>query len=143
MTDLDALEAVARAATPGEWEPYQVHHTRSEAGYCAVEVGDTEVRIARFEGGWFDAEHIATFDPPTVLALIAKLREAEAVSTKLAAAAGRARALHKPTEALNVRYGRKQQVCTGCGTDDGNWQTWPCPTIRALSVPEVRSDADA
>jgi hypothetical protein len=27
---------------------------------------------------------------------------------------------------------RLVKVCSGCGTDDGNWQRWPCPTIRAL-----------
>ena len=41
--------------------------------------------------------------------------------------------LHKPIEALNTRYNRMQRVCTGCGTDDGNWQTWPCPTVRGIA----------
>jgi hypothetical protein len=30
------------------------------------------------------------------------------------------------------QYMRK--VCTGCGTDNGNWQVWPCPTIRAIEA---------
>jgi hypothetical protein len=49
----------------------------------------------------------------------------------------RVRKVHEPIEALNVRYpgGRLTQVCSGCGTDDGNWQTYPCPTIRALNGP--------
>jgi hypothetical protein len=44
------------------------------------------------------------------------------------------RKIHSPIDAVNTRYpgGRMTQVCTGCGTDDGNWQTWPCPTIRAV-----------
>lgn len=46
----------------------------------------------------------------------------------------RVRAVHEPIQA--VHYGRTTstptRVCTGCGTDSGNWQTWPCPTIRAL-----------
>lgn len=46
------------------------------------------------------------------------------------------REIHQPIEALNVRYGQKQQVCTGCGTDDGNWQLYPCPTIRAVARAE-------
>ena len=41
--------------------------------------------------------------------------------------------LHKPIEALNTHYYRMQRVCTGCGTDDGNWQTWPCPTVKAIT----------
>lgn len=46
------------------------------------------------------------------------------------------RKIHGPIDALNTRYpgGRMTQVCTGCGTDDGNWQTWPCPTIRAVDA---------
>ncbi|AMS03567.1 hypothetical protein SEA_GUACAMOLE_76 [Gordonia phage Guacamole] len=42
------------------------------------------------------------------------------------------RDLHAPVEALNVRYNRRQKVCAACGTDDGNWQLWPCPTVRLL-----------
>lgn len=57
--------------------------------------------------------------------------------TELEAASDRVRQVHEPIEALNVRYpgGRRTEVCTGCGTDDGNWQTYPCPTIRALNDP--------
>lgn len=47
------------------------------------------------------------------------------------------REIHQPIEALNVRYGQKQQVCTGCGADDGNWQIYPCPTIRAVERAEA------
>lgn len=39
---------------------------------------------------------------------------------------------HEPAEAL-MNPGRREQlvkVCTGCGTDDGNWQLWPCRTRR-------------
>ena len=62
--DLDALEATARAVnTPGPWE-------------------------ARCDGYKEDAEHIAAFDPPTVLALIARLREAEANCHRACAAIG-------------------------------------------------------
>ena len=49
------------------------------------------------------------------------------------AAIARVRAVHVPIEALNVRANVEQKVCTGCGTDDGNWQTWPCPTERAIT----------
>lgn len=43
--------------------------------------------------------------------------------------------VHQPVDALDVasRPGQQlTQVCTGCGTDDGNWQRWPCPTVRAI-----------
>jgi hypothetical protein len=75
--NLDDLGAVARAATPGPWEaePYL---------YMA---DDDRVRVTSpSDGPLFNlaegvepvnASHIATFDPPTVLALIARLRDAE------------------------------------------------------------------
>lgn len=43
---------------------------------------------------------------------------------------------HAPTDAL-MNPGRQERVvavCTGCGTDDGNWQRWPCPTARAIAA---------
>jgi len=44
-------------------------------------------------------------------------------------------AIHQPIEALMYTgpQQRKVQVCTGCGTDDGNWQRYPCPTVRAIT----------
>lgn len=48
------------------------------------------------------------------------------------------REIHSPIQA--VQYSGKRsyprQVCTGCGTDGGNWQVWPCPTIRAIGKEE-------
>lgn len=44
--------------------------------------------------------------------------------------------IHEATDAL-MYSGKNQRivkVCTGCGTDDGNWQRWPCPTIKALDA---------
>ena len=82
--DLDALEATARAVnTPGPWEarcdgykePSRVCHDSEAVIYLGYDYW------ADFMGG--DAEHIAAFDPPTVLALIAKLREAEAVIAQI------------------------------------------------------------
>lgn len=42
------------------------------------------------------------------------------------------RAVHQPLAAMNVQSGREMRVCTGCGSDDGNWNPWPCPTLRAM-----------
>lgn len=106
--DLDALEAVAKAATQGKWE------------------ADGEERIAlgcrclgcweRVAGVWCvssadgvdlaaqaDAEHIAAFDPPTALALIARVRELE---QKLARERERAVELKKENERLHSRMTR-------------------------------------
>ena len=76
--------------------------------------------------GMRSADMLAHEDAP---AMLARLREVEALNHA-------ARALHHPVEALNTRYGRRQQVCAGCGTDDGNWMVWPCPTTRALTKAE-------
>lgn len=53
---------------------------------------------------------------------------------RASAALDRIRAIHSPVDAVMYANGRQypRQVCTGCGTDDGNWQIWPCPTIRAM-----------
>lgn len=55
----------------------------------------------------------------------------------LVAAVERVQALHTPINAADYgvrNRGALVQVCTGCGQDDGNWQYWPCPTIRALEI---------
>lgn len=53
---------------------------------------------------------------------------------ELRAAIERVRAVHEPVDAMHYgsRTSRLVQVCMGCGQDDGNWQQWPCPTIRAI-----------
>ena len=68
--DLDALEAVARAATPGPW--HQGAHYIGAGG----EPYDPEAVVGQ-ASILCDAEHIAAFDPPTVRALITRIREAE------------------------------------------------------------------
>ena len=76
--DLDALRKIAEAATRGPWWTGQ--HS----------LGARKIDVMA-DGGWYmpkteaDAAHIATFDPPTVLALIAKAREAEDFVGQIAA----------------------------------------------------------
>ncbi len=43
--------------------------------------------------------------------------------------------VHEPIDAVQYAGARQipRRVCTGCGTDDGNWQLWPCPTVRAIT----------
>lgn len=45
-------------------------------------------------------------------------------------------AVHQPVDALMYSgpHQRLVKVCTGCGTDDGNWQRWPCPTVSAVNT---------
>ena len=72
--DLDALEVVANAATAGPW-------------WTSVGLGSFQYTVEGLDADFHlvaqrlihpDATHVATFDPPTVLALIAALKEAQA-----------------------------------------------------------------
>lgn len=74
--DLDALGAVARAATPGPWT-WTSHQTVDVDEWAVFD--EREWALASNRDGWSpDAAHIATFNPSTVLALIGRVREAEA-----------------------------------------------------------------
>ncbi|WP_427017842.1 hypothetical protein ACQCSX_04305 [Pseudarthrobacter sp. P1] len=55
---------------------------------------------------------------------------------RLLAAVDAVTALHQPFDAVMYtgRHQRMVQVCTGCGTDDGNWNRYPCPTITAITT---------
>lgn len=78
LLDLDALEKVARAATPGEWR------SASPKDSGTIFIQSREVRHPNAEGRWADvamvskicwdydkdADYIATFDPPTCIALL-------------------------------------------------------------------------
>ena len=72
--DLDALEVVANAATAGPW-------------WTGVGLGSFQYTVEGLDADFHlvaqrlihpDATHVANFDPPTVLALIAALKEARA-----------------------------------------------------------------
>ena len=80
--DLDALEAVADGATAGEWvcergvdRDCPTWHVMIDDHGLLRTVCDTDEDIGKPDGP--DATHIATFDPPTVKALIARVRRAE------------------------------------------------------------------
>ena len=84
--DLEQLEKVARAATgaaePSDWQADVYPVVKRLAAFEGQTTGSVD-RLIECDGvyGTMDgrvATHIATFDPPTVLALIARLREAEA-----------------------------------------------------------------
>lgn len=73
--ELNELRKIAEAATPGPWEAYdrgigyEVYQSGSD--WC-LNSGQRETFSKS------DATHIATFDPPTVLALLSRLEQAEA-----------------------------------------------------------------
>jgi hypothetical protein len=98
--DLDRIEAAARAATPGPW-----HVEHDELGWvnriyhCEPDdwdpSGQLSTTLVETDSGVYpprvnDATHIATADPPTVLALVAEVRELRAQRQALATALGSA-----------------------------------------------------
>ncbi|MGP5048990.1 ead/Ea22-like family protein [Glutamicibacter ardleyensis] len=83
MKDLTNLRKIAEQATPGPWEAKQtpIHTPSGEGGDYYVSC-PTGIDVASTVGSSYeqeepDALHIATFDPPTVLALITRLEQAE------------------------------------------------------------------
>lgn len=80
--DLGRLREVAEGATPGSWEMTREgqSHPRDSVADVADERGvPVFADCCGYTGSALtqDAEHIATFDPPTVLALIERLERAE------------------------------------------------------------------
>lgn len=126
---LDEIETAAKEAYAQPWG-YSWEGRLDDADFhTVVNDGEYVVHIADVTQGGADAEHIAMMQPSTTLALVAEVRE-------LRAKVERVREVHEPIDALlnPGRHERVVKVCIGCGTDDGNWQRWPCPTIRALDA---------
>ena len=73
MTDLTTLRKIAEAATPGPWHYIGIDF-RGERSHSTKGAAGSVVAFAGYgpDGGMsnLNAAHIATFDPPTVLALI-------------------------------------------------------------------------
>ena len=97
---LDDLEATAKAATPGPWQHLPYGGQNQNGDYSGGEIyeanGEHLISDVSDEAG----SHIATFDPPTVLALIAKLREAEAEAARYKSAMRRALAFESVLPAI-------------------------------------------
>ena len=138
--DLDALEKVARKATPGPWRSGSARfgYDVTETPYVEPEGG--LYNVAQMYNAHFampDARHVATFNPVTALALIARIRELEAhVSgadiVKLAECEKKldaVRELHVPGEYMPP-YFNDMKLCLSCRT----W--WPCNTIEVLGGAE-------
>lgn len=86
--NLDAIEARARAATPGPWVAW--HTAQGERGFdvCSADAeGLAEDDVAdRLKER--DAAHIAGMDPAATLALCAYIRQLEAERARLMASLG-------------------------------------------------------
>ena len=83
--DLDGLERVASAATPGPWRVRTNRHTTTsgeEWGWVS-HVTTQNISLPGMSINWeaptgrANATHIAVFNPVTVLALLARARDAE------------------------------------------------------------------
>lgn len=96
MTDLDALEKLAREATQAEWA-WDGMTVDAEDGYVYVPecsyLGETAICLSHvYEGGGRDCAFIAAANPQAILALISTLRSRDAE------VAGLRRALERQTE---------------------------------------------
>ena len=130
MTDiqawLDKGKTLADQATEGPWT---VDGPANPGPDDALMVGpNNDGVIAYVQPSWADAEFITdsrTRLPQALTALQAVLE------------------VHAPIDALNTQYtnGRMPRVCTGCGQDDGRWNYWPCPTVRAIQYAIKEQDA--
>lgn len=118
--NLETLRKTAEAATPGprEADVYQYSSgfrvTRKNPDHPAGK--DTLASPDRTE----DAKFIATFDPPTVLALLSRLEQAEQ-------AVQRVRELHSSIPVVVNFDDAPTDYCDFCGDEQ-----YPCSTIRAL-----------
>ena len=132
MTTLDLepiKDRLAKAHTEwGEWtvqsdEWGECNHVvirDDEPGYSIIAEGIGQGD----DDGLADATFIA-HAPSDLAALVAEVE-------RLRGQIDAAKALHKPLDALNTNSNHIGQVCLGCGQDNGNWNEYPCPTMRAL-----------
>lgn len=93
--NLDQLEQIALAATPGPWmtpdHALSIH--RQEAPCTAVAF--TMTKSGSCENHEANASHIAAFDPPTALKLLAVVRAAREAEAALAVGLDYTRLFHK------------------------------------------------
>lgn len=79
MSDnLDNLSKIAEAATPGPWEMREENPQMDGRNFTLRVRDQAGIRMSTHCYGFNgDPEFIATFDPPTVLALLSRLEQAE------------------------------------------------------------------
>lgn len=121
MTTDQEMRELADAATQGPWDAYRPYEAYRIYELCSTTEQGLNETLAEVSG--YNASADAEFIAACRQWVPDAIRRIEAV-----------REIHQPIKALNTRYpgGKLTQVCTGCGQDDGNWNQWPCPTIRAL-----------
>jgi hypothetical protein len=104
IVDLDRLEQLARAATPGPWRTKDGDPGRA---WINDDAGDPYCTVADCRpGGEANAAFIATANPAFVLQLLARLRAAEAIVRDLAA--------KNPVQGI-YNGGYEVETCALCG----------------------------
>lgn len=163
--ELNELRKVAEAATPGPWQwgPERSHWGDCGPNLETVERGPlyedgSQGAAAEVVGSWghdangisvedHDKAFIATFDPPTVLALITELetfrrrldamrRQRDGYRNQLRKAEQQIQRVRELHERIPVAVNGRWEIdhCKFCYEQDfsSNDAVWPCPTIRAL-----------
>lgn len=122
--DLAALAVIAKAATPGPWKNFGYEiETVPEFDLHRFDVMSETVASCDLQKT--DALHIAAFDPPTVLALIARAEAAEAAIARVEALANDGTFV-----AIDV-YGDLSAAQCGDGED-----------LHAITMPDLRAALD-
>ena len=82
--ELNELRKTAEAATPGPWEMREENPQMDGRNFTLRVHDQAGIRMSAHCYGFNgDPEFIATFDPPTVLALLSRLEQAEAIVNQL------------------------------------------------------------
>jgi hypothetical protein len=139
--DLNELRKIAEAATQGEWTA-RLHADPELDPDCKwTSIGSLDGMVAGEIYGEMgskqdsvNADYIATFDPPTVLALLDRIRELE----------GERDALTKCAEVLATVAG---SLAAWCDSDDGFCSLEECGQCRAMEASQewfkIRDRIDA
>ena len=118
-TNLNELRKIAEAATPGPWEIDGPAHPGPD-DTLPLHNNDGGA-IAYVQPLWDDAEFIARFDPPTVLALLSRLEQAEQAVQRVREALGNhPRTCDQHTEDDPVKCGWKLAVIDVQNALDGD-----------------------
>lgn len=122
MTDLDDLERLAKAATPGPWTTKPDDDARKHL--LCTETGAWFGRVEASPRNAADAAFIAAANPAVVLELVRRMRAAEGIVRDLSA--------KRPMESLD-RFAGGQMQCVYCGSGayEASIHAASCPWRRA------------
>ena len=112
MSEMSRLREVAEAATPGPWMVGETWWLEGVEHEVVLSPGDCEVAFTHPK----DVDHIATFDPPTVLALLDRLEAAEAKVARVEALADEC--ADSPCIHLNTMWGSLRAALSAPQTAD-------------------------